>query len=82
MAAPRVRSRASVSSSCGRTRSKALSSARAAPGARPQGARPAEPVRLLGVRLGSFEHVEQRERELAEEIDATGSPQLQFALDC
>lgn len=43
--------------------------------------RPAEPVRLLGVRLGSFEHVEQRERELAEGDDAAGPAQLQFVLD-
>jgi len=43
--------------------------------------RPAEPVRLLGVRLGAFEHVELRERELAEEDDGSLSPQLQFALD-
>ncbi len=38
--------------------------------------RPAEPIRLLGVRLGSFEHVERRER--AEPGD---SPQLRFPFD-
>lgn len=43
--------------------------------------RPAEPVRLLGVRLGSFEHVEQRERELSEHDHAADARQLQFLLD-
>ncbi len=43
--------------------------------------RPPEPVRLLGVRLGSFEHVEQRERAAAGVQAAGASPQLQFGLD-
>ncbi|MTD43628.1 hypothetical protein GKE82_04740 [Conexibacter sp. W3-3-2] len=43
--------------------------------------RPDDPVRLLGVRLGAFEHVERRERELAGAQDAGGSAQLQLPLD-
>lgn len=43
--------------------------------------RPSEPVRLLGVRLGAFEHVEQRERELSEHDHAADAHQLRFVLD-
>ncbi|MCW3014630.1 MAG: polymerase [Solirubrobacterales bacterium] len=43
--------------------------------------RPAEPIRLLGVRLGAFEHVERRERTGTDSPDAATSPQLQFVLD-
>lgn len=44
--------------------------------------RPAEPIRLLGVRLGSFEHVEARERAMAQEgANGTGPSQLQLLLD-
>lgn len=44
--------------------------------------RPAEPVRLLGVRLGSFEHVERRERaDAAAGVDDTASGQLRLVLE-
>jgi DNA polymerase-4 len=43
--------------------------------------RPAEPIRLLGVRLGAFEHVERRERAGADSPDAAVSPQLRLVLD-
>lgn len=40
--------------------------------------RPDEPVRLLGVRLGSFAHVEARERAEAEEAAPAASAQLRL----
>jgi DNA polymerase-4 len=44
--------------------------------------RPAEPIRLLGVRLGSFEHVEARERAAAQDAGALPSrTQLQLLPD-
>lgn len=42
--------------------------------------RPDEPVRLLGVRLGAFAHVEDRERAEAGETATAASPQLRLEL--
>ncbi|UTI66098.1 DNA polymerase IV [Paraconexibacter antarcticus] len=43
--------------------------------------RPPEPVRLLGVRLGAFEHVERHERAAGDASGDDASPQLRLALE-
>lgn len=43
--------------------------------------RPLEPVRLLGVRLGAFEHVERHERAVADAAGSAVAPQLRLVLE-